>query len=207
MYDRVYTTPEGFTLHKPLLLPQVTRLDQVLTVERRWDYATMNHRNGVAGSERPDDIEYGGLTFSRFCPIRHMRGEPRWVVTPTEQAMDACLSAFGFDYTVGWEVIYHASADRCLVVASQVELISSRYVAYVLPSSVPVATDTEVVDAIATTLGTTSEWNADQLETIANLVGWARPHPGDSAPVYREEFLRATGRPVVKDYVGDEGGE
>ena len=61
-------------------------------------------------------------------------------------------------------------------------------------------TDTYVVDALATMLGTADEWRsaADYLEAIADLVGQVRPHPGASdGAVYAVCFRQATGRDVV----------
>ncbi|MDN5758318.1 MAG: hypothetical protein L0H59_07265 [Tomitella sp.] len=42
--------------------------------------------------------------------------------------------------------------------------------------------DSQILDAIAIVMGTNAEWNADTLEHIANIVGTARPHPGDQFP-------------------------
>lgn len=64
--------------------------------------------------------------------------------------------------------------------------------------------DTQVVDEIATLLGTTPDWNgADMLTMIAEIVSKTRPHPGDFNPdpdVYARKFAAATGRPVSLDY-------
>ncbi|NEA20744.1 hypothetical protein [Streptomyces halstedii] len=51
-------------------------------------------------------------------------------------------------------------------------------------------TDTDVVDAIALGLGTSSEWpGTDTLTWIADTIGKVRSHPGDRDPrEYREEF-------------------
>lgn len=59
--------------------------------------------------------------------------------------------------------------------------------------------DQRAIDAIATTLGTAERWNADQLESIANIVGTVRPHPGGEQD-YRPLFSDATGRNVVARY-------
>lgn len=69
--------------------------------------------------------------------------------------------------------------------------------------------DRRVLDSIATLLGTSPEWRsaADYLESIANLVGQVRPHPGghDTAQEYRDVFEHVTGRPVVAAWdSGDE---
>ena len=59
--------------------------------------------------------------------------------------------------------------------------------------------DTQVVDAIATMLGTTARWDPTAIvEDIANLIGEVRPHPGESGPPDRwaELFMADTGRDV-----------
>lgn len=38
--------------------------------------------------------------------------------------------------------------------------------------------DTQILDELAVVLGATEQWDADTVETIADLVGKARPHPG-----------------------------
>jgi hypothetical protein len=65
-------------------------------------------------------------------------------------------------------------------------------------------TDEQVVDAIATVLGTAERWSADQLETIANLIGYVRPHPGGQQADYRPLFKAATGRDVDARFDRDE---
>lgn len=70
--------------------------------------------------------------------------------------------------------------------------------------------DEHVVDAIATLLGTSPEWDgaADYLEDIANLIGLVRPHPGDRTPSeYRREFKAATGREVKAGWDGGDDDE
>lgn len=56
--------------------------------------------------------------------------------------------------------------------------------------------DQLAVDSIAALLGTNAEWRsaASYLEDIANIVGTVRPHPGDRAATYRQDFREATGR-------------
>lgn len=57
--------------------------------------------------------------------------------------------------------------------------------------------DSDVIDRIATLLGTADAWpGADFLEYIADLIGQVRPHPGGDPEGYAESFERATGRPV-----------
>ena len=70
-----------------------------------------------------------------------------------------------------------------------------------------IATDQQAVDAIAALLGTSAEWSsaADFLESIANVIGAVRPHPGDAADTYRADFREATGRdvPTAWDFTDD----
>lgn len=59
--------------------------------------------------------------------------------------------------------------------------------------------DQSAVDAIATALGTSTDWNADTLDTIARIIDTTRPEVGDATTGkvgYRTRFRMATGRPV-----------
>jgi|SRR5699024_5137839 len=59
-------------------------------------------------------------------------------------------------------------------------------------------TDEQVVDAIATVLGTSAEWGADHLDAITTLIAGVRPHPGDRRPLeYAADFAISTGRALV----------
>ena len=64
-------------------------------------------------------------------------------------------------------------------------------------------TDQGVIDAIATMLGTSESWSgADMLETIAELVGAVRPHPGNTRPEHFVElFAIVTGREAPAQWI------
>lgn len=68
-----------------------------------------------------------------------------------------------------------------------------------------ITNDTEAIDAIATALGTAESWDADTLDTIAEVIGLVRPHPGSGRhfPDYAGYFEAATGRPVPERYRAD----
>lgn len=137
-----YTTPEGFELHRPLLLPDVRDFTEVLTVERPWDFATMNHRNGYPQAETPKEITREGFdrTVSRFCSTRNM-DRPHFQVTPTDRVLELIYSLdpehFAFFDTVSFEAIYHPANERVLILGSASQIIASRYLAYVTLESVP----------------------------------------------------------------------
>jgi hypothetical protein len=44
------------------------------------------------------------------------------------------------------------------------------------------ATDAAVIDAIAWRLASSTDWSADELSDIADLIGTVRPHPGRAGP-------------------------
>lgn len=68
-----------------------------------------------------------------------------------------------------------------------------------------IANDTDAIDAIATLLGTAEQWDWEDLETIAGIIGAVRPHPGSGRhhPDYAGFFEAATGRPVPEGYRAD----
>ncbi|SEE48246.1 hypothetical protein [Jiangella alba] len=61
----------------------------------------------------------------------------------------------------------------------------------------PTTDDQYAVDAIATLLGTSAEWNSSMFEDISDIVGAVRPHPGDAADTYGDDFRKVTGREVL----------
>lgn len=69
--------------------------------------------------------------------------------------------------------------------------------------------DTRAIDKIALLLGTAAEWDSAMLETIANVIGSVRPHPGDSEATYLDDFEAARGfDPVtvsaLRNYIDDD---
>lgn len=70
--------------------------------------------------------------------------------------------------------------------------------------------DVMAIDKIAIMLGTRAEWSgADMLESIANIIGTVRPHPGDSADTYLDDFAAVRGfDPAtigwLRGYISDE---
>lgn len=147
MNDR-YTTPEGFTLPKPLVFPDVRHLGELLTVERPWDFATMNHRNGNPQADTPDDITREGYdrTVGRFLSVRNLPGG-HWMVTPTDLLLAAIYGPerafsepFVFFDRVGFQAIYHENNGRVLLVAQASGILASRWLAYLDAASMPKAT-------------------------------------------------------------------
>jgi hypothetical protein len=143
MTTDTYTTPEGFELHRPLLFPDTHDFTELFTVERAWDFSTMNHRNGKAQAETPEEIRLSqSRVVDRFCSVRNMN-RPHLMVTPTDALMERLrgdgetFDDFAFFDRIGFEVIYHAANGRALVIASANNIIASRYLAYVDPTTVP----------------------------------------------------------------------
>ena len=67
--------------------------------------------------------------------------------------------------------------------------------------------DTFVLDAIATLMGTSDDWNGgDICEAVADLIGATnRPHPGVGEGVeYAGRFFASTGRPLIAAYINDD---
>lgn len=141
-----YTTPEGFELYKPLLLPDVRRFEEILTADRVWDFNTMNHKNGYPQAETPKDIRLPGLerVVSRFCSVRNFPERYHMMVTPSDALLEVFTGdRFAFFDRVGLELIYHESNNRVLVVASASQIIASAWVAYIDPESVPTVAELE----------------------------------------------------------------
>lgn len=158
MSHETFKTPEGFDLYKPLIFPDVNDLADLFTVERPWDFATMNHRNGYPQPDTPKDLipsdflsnpkitNFGSARpVGRFLSVRNLPGRYHMQVTATPMLLEKIwqsetLKGFGpfsFFDRVGFEAIYHESNDRVLVVASASGIIASRWLAYVDPATVP----------------------------------------------------------------------
>lgn len=60
--------------------------------------------------------------------------------------------------------------------------------------------DRLALDKIAGLLGTSSRWDGDVLEDLANIVGDVRPHPGDAADTYSKTFRESTGRSIPNQW-------
>jgi hypothetical protein len=140
-----YTTPEGFELHRPLLFPDVRAFSDLFTFERFWDFATMNHKSGYPQAETPATITREGWEreVSRFCSVRNLPNGYHMQVTPTDMVLDRIYADeseyldFAFFDRVEFELIYHGSNNRVLVVADASQIIASRYLAYIDPATVP----------------------------------------------------------------------
>lgn len=150
-----YKTPEGFDLPKPLVFPDVRSFGELFTVDRVWDFATMNHRNGYPQPDTPEDLRRPAplddhKIVGRFLSARRLEGVPNLMVTPKPLLLDKVWQDesegldFAFFDRIGWEAIYHEANDRVLIVASASSIIASRWIAYVTPESVREAvSDTE----------------------------------------------------------------
>lgn len=143
MNDTLYTTPEGFVLHKQLLLPDAHDFTDLLTAERRWDFATMNHYNGYPQADTPEEITdntrpYGDRPVSRFLSVNQFPGHYHLQITPTERLLEVLWSDVVVFFTrIELSAIYHESNDRVLLTASATNIIASRWIAYLDPATVP----------------------------------------------------------------------
>lgn len=149
-----YTTPEGFELYKPLVFPDVRDFAELFTVERAWDFETMNHRNGDPQPDTPPNITRDGFTrwsgytdeinVGRFLATRNLPNVPHLMVTPTQMVLDVIFDRdrleFAFFDHVSWEAIYHERNDRVLVTASASRILATRWVAYIDPATIPEVT-------------------------------------------------------------------
>lgn len=85
MFNQTYTTPEGYTLHKPLLMPDARTFADVAEYVAEWDHVTMNHRNGVLPADgcRPeprylsrDDMSPAGATMVALSDLCGFKRDP-----------------------------------------------------------------------------------------------------------------------------------
>ena len=139
--DEGYTTPEGFWLYRPLLLPNVRDFGDLVTVHRLWDHRTMSHTSGVVPEPGlvPDPVKIGENELGPFCSV-NMRDRGRWSLAVTAKPIVVDVIAPRIvteDDRLSFEVIYHPDRDRCLVIAEHNYIIGSHWLAYVDPATVP----------------------------------------------------------------------
>lgn len=154
MSDEGYRTPEGFWLHRPLLLPDVRDFAEIATYVREWDFETMSHRNGVI--PRPDlvpaEVPVGWSRFdgpvsdaprhpkcnviSPFCSVSNRRNG--MAITVTDLVVDAVKNRLvTSDDRLGLKIVVHESNNRGLVILEHGYIIGSHWLAYIDPATIP----------------------------------------------------------------------
>lgn len=147
--NETYETPEGFSLHRPLLLPDARSFADVLAYVREWDYESMSHRNGVVpeptlvpapryipatGRTRNEIGPFCSIDLSQIGGMKH-RGI---AVRATDAVIDAIAPRIVTpDDHLSFELIAHGSTNRVLVICQHGYIIGSHYVAYIDPQTIP----------------------------------------------------------------------
>lgn len=141
MFDQTYTTPEGYTLARPLILPDAGAFSDVLEHLGEWDHQTMSHHAGRppvaepearylvadnAGSRLVEDLsDLAGLrtitrrkgnTVGPFCTVdaRQIGGPAHRsiAVRATDATMEALAGRIVTpDDTLSFQVIVHQRDD------------------------------------------------------------------------------------------------
>lgn len=153
-----YTTPEGFWLARPLLMPDARRFDEVLTLAGEWSHARgyvppcepvrlpAGGKGGeiiaaLIGPPDPDDRNEIGP----FGVIEYPHGSRRRPIAarPTAATLEA-IAARGLvtpDDHLSWRVIVHPARDdrpsRALMILEHGAINGSLWLAYVDPETIP----------------------------------------------------------------------
>jgi hypothetical protein len=153
MLDTMHKTPEGFTLPRPLLLPDARSFADVLTYAGEWDHSTMSASGKhyrpelvpaprllipgpiVAGRERANVIgPFCSVDLSQLGGMRHRS----IAVTATDAAMEAVAPRIVTpDDHLSFRVIGHAGTGRALIILQHGYIIGSHWLAYVDPATIP----------------------------------------------------------------------
>ena len=135
-----YTTPEGFTLPRPLLLPDARSFTDVLGYVREWDHATMSHNAGVVPRPdlRPEPAKIGDNEVGPFCSIRLVDSRRSIAVRATQAVLDAVAPRIvtGDDH-LSFQIIEHKGTGRALVILEHGYIIGSHWLAYIDPATIP----------------------------------------------------------------------
>lgn len=153
-----YKTPEGFILHRPLLLPDVRDFAEVCEYVREWDHEHMTTSSNTelvvhpryVPEETPAANEWesrtwhtahGWIAVGPFCSVdlSQLGGLRRSIAV---RATDAVLEAVGSRIatptrSLSFKVIGHAGTKRALVILDHGYIIGSHYLAYVDPTTLP----------------------------------------------------------------------
>jgi hypothetical protein len=125
--DDGYITPEGHWLYKPLLMPDVKRLDEVFVVGREW-----RRDDNLSG------VKLEGNHIGPYCSVRVGEWQHKGLfVMPTQDTVHVLRDQLVTDDDVlSFEVIEHKERERCLVLISHNHIIGSRWLAYVPTNNV-----------------------------------------------------------------------
>lgn len=135
-----YTTPEGYVLPRPLLLPDVRDFAELLECLAPWDYDTMNHRSGVPGPARPEPVGCEGNELGPFCSVDlgALGRSSRHLAVRARPATVAALRGHLFSGDVlSFRVIGHVSSGRALVLAQHQSILADHWLAYIDPATIP----------------------------------------------------------------------
>jgi hypothetical protein len=135
-----YVTPEGFTLYKPLLLPDARTFDDVLELLAPWDHATMSPRNGALPPERPQPTRtVEGQSFGPFCSVdlSQLSMVAQHLAVACRPATVLALAGRTFTGSHSFRIIGHRSTRRALLLAEAEAILASYWLAYIDPATVP----------------------------------------------------------------------
>lgn len=127
-----WTSPEGFWLHRPVLLPGVRSFAEVLEYVGEWI-----HRPGHE-PEPAVAVVYGN-EISPYCSVSQAGDRHRGIsVKPRDVALDAVRGRIVTDSDrLSWKVIVHEDRGRALVILEHGHIIGSHWLAYVDADTIP----------------------------------------------------------------------
>jgi len=138
----MFSTPEGFTLHRPLLLPDARAFSDVLEYLGEWDqfkdYESPSRFAGTPPAPRP----LGRNLIGPFCTIDlgQLDGPPHRsiAVRATDATIDAVRGRIVTpDDKLSFRLIGHKGTNRVLVILEHGYIIGSHYLAYIDPATLP----------------------------------------------------------------------
>ena len=152
-----YTTPEGFELHRPLLLPDARSFADVLEYCGEWGGRMDGGYEGTRPEPRhiPEETPADASSWERsawrndgrneigpYCTVDlSQHGGPHFrsiAVRATDATMTALEGRIVTpDDTISFRVIAHEGTGRALVIAEHGYIIGSHYLAYIDPATIP----------------------------------------------------------------------
>jgi hypothetical protein len=125
-----WTSPEGFWLYRPVLLPDARSFDDVLEYEGEWDYGNR---------EVPFVAQIHGNEISPYCSIRTGSGGYRGIKVRPRPGFYALVQdrIVTDSDRLSFEVVVHPERERALVILEHGHIIGSHWLAYVDAATIP----------------------------------------------------------------------
>lgn len=140
--DDGYITPEGFELHRPLLLPNARTFQDLFATSHRYTFGEPHKfpPREIKLTDPPADDYRQANEVGPFCSVK-ARGARWWMDVVANDAVIAAVTPriVTPNDALSFEIIEHADRDRALVILQHGYISGSHWLAYIDPATIPYA--------------------------------------------------------------------